>query len=318
LDTDALQGCDLPIIKDATYGFNQNTDLVATLPSSPLNNFCASAKHNSSPNTYSIDSAAAIFPTSNCTEYVKPDECFDIYMYDQEKEGFDIEMNKVGAGYAANFINERGLAWFQRQDGEHAWIWWLGCRGIMASGFWEKYNERRARKAENVPGHSSMMMQDFLTPEDLESARHFGYHLRKNVSMYCIRQQGYCLSNTGLGNPRHRNTFETKGCPELLAASCSIKPTGTLNTPGERCEGGAVDCGETYDTSILCSQLGSLMKPGCKGFADRETFFDNCKNRRNAPTTDHNWRENACSISGENNPCCRYAKGDPEIMNQFK
>ncbi len=60
LDTDALQGCDLPKIKEVTYGFNQNTDVVATLPPSPLDNFCASAKHNSSPNTYSIDSAALI------------------------------------------------------------------------------------------------------------------------------------------------------------------------------------------------------------------------------------------------------------------
>ena len=60
LDTDALQGCDLPKIKEATYGFNQNADVVATLPPSPLNNFCASAKHNSSPNTYSIDSASLI------------------------------------------------------------------------------------------------------------------------------------------------------------------------------------------------------------------------------------------------------------------
>jgi type IV pilus assembly protein PilA len=32
LDTDALQGCDIPIIKDTYYGFNQNTDVVATLP----------------------------------------------------------------------------------------------------------------------------------------------------------------------------------------------------------------------------------------------------------------------------------------------
>ena len=66
LDTDSEQGCDLPIIKDATYGFNQNTDLVATLPPSPLDNFCASAKHNSSPNTYSIDSAAVISETGDC------------------------------------------------------------------------------------------------------------------------------------------------------------------------------------------------------------------------------------------------------------
>jgi type IV pilus assembly protein PilA len=60
LDTDSTQGCDLPIIKDATYGFNQNTGLVATLSPSPLDNFCAFAKHISSPNTYSIDSASLI------------------------------------------------------------------------------------------------------------------------------------------------------------------------------------------------------------------------------------------------------------------
>ena len=66
LDTDALQGCDLPKIKEVTYGFNQNADVVATLPSSPLDNFCASAKHNSSPNTYSIDSASLISSGSGC------------------------------------------------------------------------------------------------------------------------------------------------------------------------------------------------------------------------------------------------------------
>ena len=48
-------------------GFNQNADVVATLPPSPLDNFCASAKHNSSPNTYSIDSAALISSGSNCS-----------------------------------------------------------------------------------------------------------------------------------------------------------------------------------------------------------------------------------------------------------
>ena len=66
LDTDSTQGCDLPIIKDTYYGFNQNTDVVATLPPSPLDNFCASAKHNSSPNTYSIDSASLISSGAGC------------------------------------------------------------------------------------------------------------------------------------------------------------------------------------------------------------------------------------------------------------
>jgi len=66
LDTDSTQGCDLPKIKEVTYGFNQNADVVATLPPSPLDNFCASAKHNSSPNTYSIDSASLISSGTSC------------------------------------------------------------------------------------------------------------------------------------------------------------------------------------------------------------------------------------------------------------
>jgi type IV pilus assembly protein PilA len=76
LDTDALQGCDLPKIKEVTYGFNQNADVVATLPPSPLDNFCASAKHNSSPNTYSIDSASLISLGDSCSSVaqVKADE----------------------------------------------------------------------------------------------------------------------------------------------------------------------------------------------------------------------------------------------------
>ena len=66
LDTSALQGCDLPKIKEPTYGLNQNTDVVATLPPSPRDNFCASAKHNDSPNTFSIDSAALISSGAGC------------------------------------------------------------------------------------------------------------------------------------------------------------------------------------------------------------------------------------------------------------
>ena len=56
--------CDLA--KSKEYGFVQHSDVVATLPSLPLDTFCASAKHNSSPNTYSIDSAALISLGGNC------------------------------------------------------------------------------------------------------------------------------------------------------------------------------------------------------------------------------------------------------------
>ena len=65
-DTVPEQECDLA--KSKEYGFVQHSDVVATLPSSPLDTFCASAKHNSSPNTYSIDSASLIFSGSDCTE----------------------------------------------------------------------------------------------------------------------------------------------------------------------------------------------------------------------------------------------------------
>ena len=56
--------CDLA--KSKEYGFIEHSDVVATLPSSPLDTFCASAKHNSSPNTFSIDSVSLISQTGDC------------------------------------------------------------------------------------------------------------------------------------------------------------------------------------------------------------------------------------------------------------
>jgi len=62
LDNDCSDECSLPKIKDAAYGFNQDSGHDVTLPStsSQCSNFCASAKSNSSPNTYSIDGKALI------------------------------------------------------------------------------------------------------------------------------------------------------------------------------------------------------------------------------------------------------------------
>ena len=62
LDNDCSDECSLPKIKDAAYGFNQDSGHDITLPSTSAqcSNFCASAKSNSSPNTYSIDGKALI------------------------------------------------------------------------------------------------------------------------------------------------------------------------------------------------------------------------------------------------------------------
>ena len=68
IDNDCSEECSLPKIMAAAYGFNQSSDLDVTLPStsSQCSNFCASAKSNSSPNTFSIDSAALISSGGTC------------------------------------------------------------------------------------------------------------------------------------------------------------------------------------------------------------------------------------------------------------
>ena len=66
LESSPLQECRLPIIKKAAYGFNQNPEVMANLPSPTADNFCASAKHNESPNTYSIDRASEINAGEKC------------------------------------------------------------------------------------------------------------------------------------------------------------------------------------------------------------------------------------------------------------
>jgi hypothetical protein len=66
LDQDASQGCDLSIIEEVAYGFRQVPEVKAILSPSPLDNFCASAKHESSPNTYSIDGASVMSEGGDC------------------------------------------------------------------------------------------------------------------------------------------------------------------------------------------------------------------------------------------------------------
>ena len=69
LDNDCSDPCSILKIKDPAYGFNQDSGHDVNLPStaSQCSNFCASAKSNSSPNTYSIDSAALISSGSGCS-----------------------------------------------------------------------------------------------------------------------------------------------------------------------------------------------------------------------------------------------------------
>jgi len=66
IDTYPSQACDLPTIKGTYYGFNQNPDVLATLPPTPSDTFCATAKHDSSPNVFSINNASFISSGEKC------------------------------------------------------------------------------------------------------------------------------------------------------------------------------------------------------------------------------------------------------------
>ena len=312
LDTDSEQGCDLPIIKDATYGFNQNTDLVATLPPSPSDNFCASAKHNSSPNTYSIDSAAAIFPTSNCTEYVKPDECLNLYMYDQEKEGFDNELNNLGAGGGANWINQgKTIGWLQKNDYLNFYTFWMKCRGVPNGNnagrgrFIKRLNERWPHYRAGSQWTTTHYQNNFAfyNAEDMESARQLPYDGRALVSNLCLQEQRECLTVV-------RYSSESNECNELLTLSCNIKPTGILNAPGEMCDNGYHECSETFDITEQCSRPELIDLPGCKGFVDRSTFEQHCERNFYFP-------QMCSSPNFKDSLCCKYSREDPEVTKNF-
>ena len=117
IDNDCTEECSLPKILAAAYGFNQNSDLVVNLPSpsSQCSNFCASAKSNSSPNTYSIDSAALISSGSGCsgargsvqTASVSPAQTFEGYQPPEDACGSDGK--KFGAWAVVD--SEGRLAW---------------------------------------------------------------------------------------------------------------------------------------------------------------------------------------------------------------
>jgi type IV pilus assembly protein PilA len=61
---DSSEECDLA--KSKEFGFVEHSDVVASIPSSSIDTFCASAKHNSSPNTFSTDSVGLISDDGDC------------------------------------------------------------------------------------------------------------------------------------------------------------------------------------------------------------------------------------------------------------
>jgi len=184
------------------------------------------------------------------------------------------------------------------------------------------YNERGAlNHMTGVPGHGTM--NNFYNAEDLESARYLGFMGRGIVSSDCIRHQRICLD---MKRDIHaEDAFEGKGCPSLLTASCSIEPTGPLNTPGTLC--GSRDCSEKVDISHLCSESYNAMNPGCKGFVDREVFEETCHRGRMGSNWKEIWKADieklgleamTSHVSARIRACTSYVAGMPEMTNQFE
>ena len=117
IDNDCSEECSLPKIIAAAYGFNQNTDLAVNLPSasSQCSNFCASAKSNSSPNAYSIDSAAKISTTGDCgkaeavEKAAKEDCCIEsIWRPGESVMEKTRRLQDSGCAFPANLARKRG------------------------------------------------------------------------------------------------------------------------------------------------------------------------------------------------------------------
>ena len=137
-----------------------------------------------------IDSASLISSGSTCAEYAEPDDCFKIFMYNQEKEGVHISEKYPGVrttpsqGYANAFMpwsNYGALSKEQRMQRLMRLnnFTFLGeCRGFVRNdhGGWgstgSKYRDRnyeRMRLGAHLAAEDYWGM--FLNAGDLESAR---------------------------------------------------------------------------------------------------------------------------------------------------
>jgi prepilin-type N-terminal cleavage/methylation domain-containing protein len=127
--------CDL--VKAKEFGFVENSDVVATLPSSPLDNFCASAKHNSSPNTFSSDSAGLISDNEDCGTGLAAKRAAQAIKAEEDAErGYQlIEIGERLRSRCASSIERSGFTEIQ-------------CRltwGYKATGSYEEERDRPRR-----------------------------------------------------------------------------------------------------------------------------------------------------------------------------
>ena len=201
--------CDLA--KSKEFGFVEHPDLVAAIPSSSIDTFCASAKHNSSPNTYSIDSASLISSGSGCSG--KVEKAVPINLENKELIGCVNQcFDSLGCG--KNCITT--------------------YKGSYRGGFSKCYN-----KCQDIDHRLSI--------EQYENGKQLPYYSRSILVQSCIMAHHSCGGAARIEETSYRvkgipaTKYEWQEC-QNIPESCDLEPEGPLNPKDS-------DCSDDHDNS---------------------------------------------------------------------
>ena len=191
IDNDCSESCSLPKIIAAAYGFNQSSDLDVTLPStsSQCSNFCASAKSNSSPNTYSIDGKALISSGSNCSgaggsvQTASVEQC---YSTSGRQENIDHDpSNPASSAIRATVVSAPCGSTFESYNPSS-----LACgTDGWEAGVWAKVDS----EGRTIPGENQIV----------GSCRSYG----PGGNVYDCTLQNQCAFNAGVDDSQHKFVF---------------------------------------------------------------------------------------------------------------
>ena len=257
LDTNPLEACDLSTIKSAYYGFTQNPDVVATLPPSPQDKFCGSAKHKDSTSTYSIDSAAVISPGNACVVESPVKEASLSTPIDDDPPETTPQEDLLAAKLAEEAAEAERLAEEER-------IKYASCENLseewndVTSSYQYGY-QKRVTTATFVPNK-------YFKGSGLEDYYGDGHESGK--------AKGYCVFMTHGGKPYLRRPGCTSG---LVRVPCDEHPAGCGTEYGEAIEVrkncAHLQSGRVFVNTPIYKALQAYLKDGNPLFTNG---FGNC------------------------------------------
>ena len=298
LENVASAACDLSIIKDSLYGFSQNSEVEVVLTPSTFENFCVSAKHQRSPNLYSIDTKSLIISGESCAGRIisKPDKPVD------DKKGdspVDKPSNKTIPFVKPITVNleEKELTGCVKQCVDST-----GCGNNCIQSYMGSYRgpfQKCYQKCQNFDGYR-------LSKQQYENTKQLPYYARSIATEMCMQMHLTCGSDAGSTNKdagitsfrvdgKPASRYEWANCQDL-PASCDLEPEGPLNPSGS-------DCSEKFDSdnhlvaysrsgedsfpcnskpklTSICSQPGFVYLKVCEGVPlDKDRLEYQCQSK---------------------------------------